>query len=133
MTTSAKLAGLVLFSGLAFFHGAAPSAADEAKVFRVTPSQGITLTVGAKRAVGYYTVGDNACNLTLLLADAYSETSTIVSESVRVNMAVRAGQSARVDTLAGPALAFRCEPSAAAMTIQPVDQVAYINANAVAK
>ena len=72
MTTTAKLAGVVLLSSLAL--AAAPVSADDAAGYRVTPLKGITLTVGSKRAVSYYTVNaDRACSLTLLLADAYSE------------------------------------------------------------
>ena len=73
MTTSAKLASVVLFSSLAFASGSAPVWAEDAG-YRVAPQQGITLTVGSKRAISYYTTNaDKACNLTLLLADAYSD------------------------------------------------------------
>jgi hypothetical protein len=128
MTTSAKLAGVALLSSLVL--AAAPVSADDATGYRVTPLKGITLTVGSKRAVSYYTVNaDNACNLTLLLADAYSETDKAVSEPVRVNLTVRQGTTARVDTLGG-SLAFACAAGATAMTIQPIERVAY---NAAAK
>ena len=130
MTTSAKLAGVVLFSSLALLRGAAPVSADDAAGYRVTPLKGITLTVGSKRAVSYYTVNaDKACNLTLLLADAYSETDKATSEPIRVNLTVREGTSARVDSLGG-SLVFACASGATAMTIQPIERVAY---NAAAK
>jgi hypothetical protein len=130
MTTSAKLAGLVLLSGLAFAPVAvAPAAAGDTASVRVAPLKGITLAVGSKRAVGYYTSAGDACNLTLLLADVYSETDKSASEPVRVNLTVREGTSARVDALEG-SLAFACASGATAMTIQPVERVAY---NAAAK
>ena len=67
MTTSAKLSGVVLFSGLAFASGSAGVSAEEAASCHVAPLQGITLTVGSKRAVSYYTANaEKACNLTLL-------------------------------------------------------------------
>ena len=90
MTTSAKLSGVVLFSGLAFASGSAGVSAEEAASCHVAPLQGITLTVGSKRAVSYYTANaEKACNLTLLLADSYSEADKTASEPVRVNLTVR--------------------------------------------
>ena len=83
------------------------------------------MTVGSKRAVSYYTANaEKACNLTLLLADSYSEANKASSEPVRVNLTVREGTSARVDSLEG-SLAFACAPAATAMTIQPMQHVAY--------
>lgn len=125
MATSAKLASVLLFSGLAFASGSAQVWAGDAG-YRVVPQQGITLTVGSKRAISYYTTNaDQACNLTLLLADAYSDADkTTASEPVRVNLTVREGTSARVDSLEG-SLAFACAPAATAMIIQPMQHVAY--------
>lgn len=125
MTTSAKLAGVMLFSSLAFASGSAGVSAEDAASYHLAPLQGITLKVGSKRAVSYYTANaDKGCNLTLLLADAYSEADKTASEPVRVNMTVREGTSARVDSLDG-SLAFACSPAATAMTIQPIQHVAY--------
>ena len=88
------------------------------------------MKVGSKRAVSYYTANaDKACNLTLLLADTYSDANKTVSEPVRVNLTVREGTSARVDSLDG-SLAFACSPAATTMTIQPMQHIAY---SAVAK
>jgi hypothetical protein len=130
MTTSAKLASVLLFSSLAFASGSAPVLAGDQTSYHVAPLEGITLTVGSKRAVSYYTADANkACNLTLLLADAYSDDAKATSEPVRVNLTVHAGTSARVDSLEG-SLAFGCAPSATAMTIQPMQRTAY---NAAAK
>jgi hypothetical protein len=127
--TSAKLTGVVLLSSLALLRGADVSSAGEAAAYRVAPLKGITLAVGSKRAVGYYTSADNACNLTLMLADAYSEADKTVSEPVRINLTVREGASAQVDALEG-SLAFACASGASLMMIQPIQRVAY---NAAAK
>lgn len=129
MTTSAKLASVVLLSSLALLPGTAPASAGQAAAYHVTPLKGITLTVGSKRAVGYYTTADNACHLTLMLADPYVGTEKTVSEPVRVNLTVREGTAASVDALEG-SLAFRCASGATAMTIQPIERTAY---NAAAK
>lgn len=123
MTTSAKLAGAVLLTSLALFRGAAPVSAGD-RSYHVAPLNGITLAVGSKRAVGYYMSVDNACNLTLLLADAYSDTDKTISEPVRVTLTVREGTSARVDALEG-SLAFTCASGGSSMSIQPIERVAY--------
>jgi hypothetical protein len=129
MTISAKLASVVLLSSLALLPGAASAPAGEAAAYHVAPLKGITLAVGSKRAVGYYTSADNACHLTLMLADPYSGTEKAASEPVRVNLSVREGALASVDALEG-SLAFQCAPGATAMMIQLVQRVAY---NAAAK
>ncbi len=122
--TSAKLTGAVLLSSLALLGGAHVSSAGEQAAYHVAPLKGITLAVGSKRAVGYYTNADNACHLTLMLADAYSDADKAVSEPVRVNLTVREGTSAQVDALEG-SLAFACATAASSMTIQPIQRVAY--------
>jgi len=125
MTTFAKIASVVLFSGLTLAHGAATALAGDAASVRVGPLKGITLTVGSKRAVSYYTTNaDKACNLTVLLADSYVDGDKAASEPVRVNLTVREGTSARVDALDG-SLAFACAAGAASMTIQPIERVAF--------
>ncbi len=126
---SAKLTGVVLLSSLALLGGAHVSSAGEAAGYHVAPLKGITLTVGSKRAVGYYTNADSACHLTLMLADAYSDADETVSEPVRINLTVHEGASAQVDALEG-SLAFACASGASSMTIQPIQRVAY---NAAAK
>jgi hypothetical protein len=129
MTTSAKLASVVLLSALALLPGKVPAWAGQAAAYHIAPLKGITLTVGSKRAVGYYTSAGNACHLTLMLADPYVGSEKTVSEPVRVNLTVRDGTSASIDALEG-SLAFRCASGATEMTIQPVQRTAY---NAVAK
>lgn len=129
MTRFAKLSGVVLLSSLAVLHGARVSSADETTALHVAPLKGITLAVGPKRAVGYYSSADNACNLTLMLADSYTEADKAASEPVRIKLIVREGTSAKVDALEG-SLSFACAKGASSMIIQPVQQVAY---NAVAK
>ena len=129
MTRSAKLSGVVLLSSLALLHGARVSSADEATAYHVAPLKGVTLAVGAKRAVGYYTNAGNACHLTLTVADPFGDADKAPSEPVRINLTVGEGTSARVDALEG-ALAFACAQGASTMVIQPVQQVAY---NALAK
>ncbi len=125
MTSMSKLASVLLFSGLAVAHGAAPVSAGGATALHVAPLKGITLSVGPKRAIGYYAAAEGACNLTLMIADAYSDGRDVATEPVRVNTVIRAGTTTQIDTLAGKSLAFSCATGAITMTVQPVDRMAY--------
>ncbi len=128
MTSYSKLAASVVFASVALLKGAVPaSAGDVAAAKVVGPLKAIALTVGAKRAVGYYTVNNGACSLTLAVADTYSETaSASPSEPVRVNMSVLEGSSARMETFGGQALSFSCANGASTMMVQPVERLAYV-------
>lgn len=126
MTSFAKLAAILALSGLAVPHPSASAQADEFVVKRVTPFKAIDLSAGTKRAIGYYVASAGSCELTLQLADSFSDYANTVSEPVRVDVSVREGTSARVDSLAGPSLQFTCASGAGSMTINPVERTAYI-------
>lgn len=126
MTSFAKIASALALSGLALSQAAAPVQAGEGFAKSVTPFKAINLSAGTKRAIGYYVADAGTCHLTLQLADAYSDYANSVSEPVRVDVSVREGTSARVDSLAGPSLQFDCAQGASSMTIQPVDRTAYV-------
>lgn len=130
MTTFAKLAGALLLSCLGLAHGAKPVSAAETASVRVEPLKAINLTLGAKRAVGYYQTSGKACNLTLLMADAYSDADQAFAEPVRVNLTVAEGTKAHIAFVAGYAHSFACASGATSMSVQPEEQVSY---NAVAK
>jgi hypothetical protein len=125
MTTISKFSGVVLAAGLAIAHGAVPANSGSARELRVAPLKGITLSVGSKRAIGYFAANSGACDLTLHIADAYSDDVAVPTKPVRVSVAVVAGTSARVDTADGPALALSCSADATVMTLQPVERMAY--------
>lgn len=125
MTTIAKIAAVLSVAGFAIGHGLPTAKADEAAL-SVKPLKAINLAVGTKRAIGYYVAEANACQLTLQLADQYSDYANTVSEPVRVAVTVREGTSARVDSLAGPSLAFNCALGAGSMSIQPINHTAYV-------
>ena len=113
------------FAGLAIGHGAVPARAGDKSTLRVKPLAVVDLTIGTKRAIGYYTAGNGACNTTLLLSDIdYAETLS-VANSARISTVIGAGTSSRVDTEWGPSLVMTCEPGASAMSVQSVDRVAY--------
>ncbi len=129
MTTFAKISAAALIAGFALVPSAAPLMAGSPTSTKVEPYHGVTLKVGSKTAVGYFANNEKACNLTLMLADAYADRQA-PSEAVRVNLTVRAGNSANVETFESDALSFACAADATSMTIQPIKRVAY---NAAAK
>jgi hypothetical protein len=126
MTSFSKLSLATAFVGLALVKGAVPVHAESAPVLKVfAPAKGISLTVGPKRAIGYFTANKGHCDLTLMIADAYSDDRDPTSKPVRVNTAVAAGGETRIETLEGPALQFACAEGATTMSVQPVDRMAY--------
>ena len=124
MTKSAKLASALLLANLGLVPGIAPAFAGDEASIRVQPLSAISLNVGSKRAIGYFSNDDRTCNLTLMLADGYSE-GGVQSEPVRVALKVRPNAAARVETFENKALSFSCAADATSMTIQPVERVAY--------
>lgn len=127
MTSHAKAIIAAGFAGLALIKGAAPVWADGANAaaeFR--PLSAISLTVGEKRAIGYFFANAGSCDLTLFLADAFLESAEQPSQPVRVKITIGAGNTASVDSAAGKALAFVCSSNATTMSVQPVNRIAYI-------
>lgn len=107
------------------------NAADGAKVTAkvLAPLKAGRFDIGSKKALAYYQADKNACKVTVILAQPFSETDDYahpVNEAVRFNTAVPAGTSTRVETAEGPALALWCSPTAATLFVQTVDRVAYV-------
>lgn len=126
MTSLTKLSLAATFVGLALIKGAAPVSADSAPSLKVfAPAKGISLTVGPKRAIGYFTANNGHCDLTVMIADGYSDAVLPGSKPVRINTSVLAGSATRIETLEGPALQFACADGAMTMSVQPIDRLAY--------
>jgi len=125
MTTFAKFAAIVGVAGLSFGVGHSPASATDSVLLSVTPYKAINLASGSKRAIGYYVADAGSCQLTLQLADKYSDYANTVSEPVRVKMIVREGTSARIDSLVGPTLDFKCAMGAGSMSVMPVEHTAH--------
>jgi len=99
--------------------------ADEPTLATLKPRQGISLDVGAKRAVAYFLSDARICNLTLLVADRLDEVTGMISGvATRLRFDVAAGSDVKVDTGAGKSLAFACATDAASMTVKALSQVA---------
>ncbi len=113
------------FAGLAVTHGAAPVRADDTSALRVKPLAVVSLTLGTKRAIGYYLADNGACNMTLLLSEIDYDEKLAVANSARITSVIGAGTSSRIDTEYGRSLVMSCETGASAMTVQTIDRVAY--------
>jgi hypothetical protein len=124
--TAFKMKGIAaaLASALAL-SGAASAMADEAKGLKMTPRHGVSFDVGSKRAVSYYLAKGGICNLTVLMADS-RELDTVKGAATRVTIPVIPAMTARIDTAEGKTLEFKCAPSATAMTVKLLEQVAVV-------
>lgn len=125
MMKLSQISKLVLVAGLSVAQAGAAVSAGNVKEEWFGPLSGIMLNVGEKRAIGYFVNENNACNLTLHLADAYVDGKAQATQPVRVNLQIADGSDARVVTAGGKALQFACTKDATAMTILPIDQMAY--------
>lgn len=125
MTVISKAIVAAAFAGLALVKGVLPVSAEGAKSGAFGPGSAISLIVGEKRAIGYFAANSESCDLTLFLADAFSDEVAEPAAPVRVNIAVGAGKTAFVDSAAGKAVAFICSSNATTMSVQPVKRVAY--------
>ncbi|MCB1513744.1 MAG: hypothetical protein KDJ18_02810 [Hyphomicrobiaceae bacterium] len=123
--TAFKMKGVVaaLASSLAL---AAPALAIAGEVdgLKMTPRHGVSFDVGSKRAVSYYLGEGGICNLTVLMADT-NALDEVKGAATRVTMPVIPTKVARIDTAEGKTLEFKCAPSASAMSVRVLDQVAY--------
>jgi hypothetical protein len=91
----------------------------------LAPGKGASFDVGSTHIVGYFGAKGGQCDLTVMVGEAMSEDSAIPAAGSRVHVLVAPGTSARIDTAAGKSLAFVCAKGATAMTVKPIERVAY--------
>ena len=126
MSSFKTLVSSFAFAGLAVVHGATPVKAADATSLRVKPLGAVNMTLGTKRAIGYFTADANTCNATLVLSEVnYNEDPVVTNNATRISTAIGAGTSSRVDTEWGPSLVLSCETGASAMTVQTINRIAY--------
>jgi hypothetical protein len=113
--------GLVLAAGAALAGDAAH--ADLQKT--MAPGRGLSLDIGGKHAVGYFESKDNACQLTVVLADVTGGESGLDSPGTRVVVAVLPGKGFQVDASAGKSAEFSCAPDATRMNARVFDRAPY--------
>jgi hypothetical protein len=125
MTSFKTVFATAAFIGLSIAHAAAPVKATEASSLRVKPLAAVDLTLGTKRAIGYYLAENGACNMTLLLSDIDFTEKMVVANAARITTVIGAGTSSQIDTEWGQSLVLACESGAAALKVHTVDRIAY--------
>lgn len=100
--------------------------AGEMQGLKLKPHHGVSFDVGSKRAVSYYLAEGGVCSLTVLMADSNAD-GEIKGAATRVTIPVIPTRAARIDTAEGKTLEFKCAPSAQAMSVKVLDQVAVVS------
>lgn len=91
----------------------------------MAPGRGLSLEIGGKHAVGYFETKNNACYLTVVVADAAGGETGTDSPGTRFVLPVNPGQGVQVDASAGQSAEFFCGPSAKRMTARVFDRAPY--------
>lgn len=89
------------------------------------PGRGVSLDIGGKHAVGYFIAKNNACHLTVVVADAASWETGLDSPGTRFTIPVAPGKGFQVDASAGQSAEFFCGPGAARMTARIYNRTPY--------
>jgi hypothetical protein len=116
----------IAFAGISAVAGPNMArAADPASPLTMKPLQGVSFDIGAKRAVSYFLSDDDACKLTLTLAEVDHGDEVNGLTATRMTVAVEVGKTAHLDAAAGKSLDFKCQAGAQAMSIEVLNRAAY--------
>lgn len=121
---SKRIVGLVVGVMATTVAGAA-LAGDAVPARLLLPGKGASFDVGTTHMVGYYGAKGGQCDLTVMVGEAMGDDLAIPGAGSRVHVVVAPGAAARIDTAAGKSLAFVCAMGAAAMTVKPIERMAY--------
>jgi hypothetical protein len=91
----------------------------------MSPGHGVSLEIGGKHAVGYFETKDEACHLTVVLADVNGGESGLDSPGTRIVVPVLAGRNLQIDAGAGRSAEFACAPGASQMSARVFDRSPY--------
>lgn len=91
----------------------------------MAPRQGLSLDIGGKHAIGYFETKDNACYLTVVVADVAGGESGLDSPGTRFVVPVVPGRGVQVDASAGQSAEFFCGPGATRMNARVFDRAPY--------
>lgn len=96
---------------------------------RLHERAGAVIDVGTKRAVAYYVKDANACQVNVIMTEAYADQIPFNLPSVRYSSSLPAGTSTQIATSDGATLALSCASGAKALTIENRDSVAWAATN----
>ena len=118
-------AAVALCAAAVLCVAAMPSRAEDVTLGKtLKPLTGIGLGLGSKRIVGYFVSDSQVCNLTLMMGDSMESDAVPTSTPARIVHAIAPNKVARVDTMEGKSLEFRCNADATAMTVRMLRNVA---------
>jgi len=100
-------------------------AANPASPLTMKPLQGVSFDIGTKRAVSYFLSDNDACKLTLTLAEVVQDDEVNGLTAARMTVPVEVGKVAHFDTAEGKSLEFKCQAGAQAMSVNVLNRVAY--------
>jgi hypothetical protein len=100
-------------------------AANPASPLTMKPLQGVSFDIGTKRAVSYFLSDNDACKLTLTLAEVVQDDAVNGLTAARMTVPVEVGKVAHFDTAEGKSLEFKCQAGAQAMSVNVLNRVAY--------
>jgi hypothetical protein len=120
--TVAAAAGVmgVLAAGAVF--AGSPSKTD---YINMMPGHGTSLQFGGKHAVGYFQVKNDACHLTVVVADSNGGESGLDSPGTRFVIPVMPGKGIQVDASAGQSAEFLCDVEGTEMNARVFDRAPY--------
>ncbi len=119
MRLSKRAASSIAFAGISTTAGPGITRAkDLTSPLTMKPLQGVSFDIGTKRAVSYFLSDNNACKLTLTLAEVVHDDEVNGLTATRMTVAVEADKAANLDTTEGKSLEFKCQPGAKVMSIE---------------
>ena len=118
----------ILAASLAASLATAPAIAQDTGRYVLEPAQGQSFEVGAGKAVGYYTIKDGHCKLTLTFAPE-KDADGVKGAGNRVSFVVAPGDNGLIESPEGKSVMFFCERDAKHMSVVPFKRVAYAGPN----
>lgn len=123
MKRAMLLAGAI---GLSSAFGAQGLQAAENSKLILKPLHGVSFAVGKKRTISYFLQDNRKCRLMLIVCDIDTADADVGrSTPSRLEVAINAGETARLDAPEGNALEYRCGDAAQTMSVQVINQVAF--------
>ncbi len=113
-----------LAAGAALYQSAVAGEATSDGL-RLHERAGAIIDVGTKRAVAYYVKDANACQVNVIVSEAYADQIPFNLPAVRFSSSLPAGTSTQMSTSDGATLALSCAPGAKSLTVESRDSVAW--------
>jgi len=119
-----SVVGAAMLTGFTVL-GVQVSAAEEGQT-TFKPMHAVSVHTGSKHAIGYFEPVSGVCELTLVVGEEPKTGGIPEVRPTRFRASVKAGQRVRFDTGEGKELAFYCGPAASAMSVETMQQTAYV-------